>query len=217
HVIGKNVWKFHAVYWPALLLSARLPLPSRIVVHGFLTENGRKISKSRGGSLNPIDLIHEFGVDAVRYALLRGVSSSEDGDFSLDRLKALHDTDLANGLGNLARRLTTLAQRCGELSPDLPRRPPPPRGFAEALEAHALDSALSALLEIVSGLNREIDRERPWESPRTAARCVSEWIQRFHGAVYWLGSFLPRGSARLLKGLEACPIRACEVTFPRLS
>ena len=111
HVIGKNVWKFHAVYWPALLLSAGLPPPDEILIHGFLTENGRKISKSQGTAINPFACAEKYGADGVRYYLLRAVSPFDDGDFSCERLGQLYNADLANGLGNLCSRLTNLCQR----------------------------------------------------------------------------------------------------------
>ena len=99
HVIGKNVWKFHAVYWPALLLSAGLPLPDEILVHGFLTENGRKISKSVGNGIDPFAAVEHYGADAVRYYLLRGFSTFADGDFSSQRLGQIYHADLAMAWG----------------------------------------------------------------------------------------------------------------------
>jgi len=124
HVIGKNVWKFHAVYWPALLLSARLPVPDEIVVHGFVTVNGRKISKTKAEDeqnweqgeepvKEPHEYIAQFGADAVRYYLIRAIPPFRDGDFSARGLAAIYTTDLANGLGNLCTRLTTLCERAG--------------------------------------------------------------------------------------------------------
>ena len=113
HVIGKNVWKFHAVYWPALLLSAGLPLPDELVIHGFLTIDGRKIGKSLGNAIAPDDFIQRYGADAVRYFLLRAVPQFGDSDFSADRFAAVYEADLANGLGNLVSRLFTLAARSG--------------------------------------------------------------------------------------------------------
>ena len=110
HAIGKNVWKFHAVYWPALLLSAGFPVPDQIVVHGFLTNEGRKISKSSGDAADPIEYVDALGVDAVRHFLLRHVRPFEDSDFSRARLEAAYDADLAHGIGNLTSRLTALCE-----------------------------------------------------------------------------------------------------------
>jgi methionyl-tRNA synthetase len=113
HVIGKNVWKFHAVYWPALLLSAQLPLPNELFVHGFLTENGRKISKSLGNSIDPFEYQSQFGTDGLRHYLLKATSPFEDGDFSSSRIASVYRSDLANGLGNLVRRVTSLSSKSG--------------------------------------------------------------------------------------------------------
>ena len=113
HCIGKNVWKFHAVYWPALLLSAGIQCPDEIVVHGFLTENGEKISKSRGATIDPFDCVERFGADGVRYYLLRAITPTDDGDFSLSRLVTLYNSDLANGVDNLVSRLATLCEKAG--------------------------------------------------------------------------------------------------------
>ncbi len=158
HVIGKNVWKFHAVYWPAFLLSAGLPLPDEILIHGFLTENGRKISKSLGNSIDPFATMEHYGSDAVRYYLLRVLSPFADGDFSGARLGQLYQVDLANGLGNLVSRLMALSERaaygrCRFL--ELP--PPPPKGYAEALQYYAFDRALESLWATIGRINREIN------------------------------------------------------------
>lgn len=121
HCLGKNVWKFHAVYWPALLLSAGLPLPNELVIHGFLTVNGQKIGKSLGNAIDPHVPIARYGVDAVRYYLLRYISPWDDGDFSEERLHLAYTQDLANNLGNLLSRLTTLCRR-GNYQPVFPRQ-----------------------------------------------------------------------------------------------
>ena len=109
HFIGKNVWKFHAIYWPAILLSAGLPLPNEIVIHGFLTVDGKKISKSLGNAIDPLEVIDAFSGDTLRFYLLRCCSPFEDSDFSLAALTSAHNTYLVNGLGNLVSRLRTLA------------------------------------------------------------------------------------------------------------
>ncbi|MHC4601242.1 MAG: methionine--tRNA ligase [Planctomycetota bacterium] len=219
HVIGKNVWKFHAVYWPALLLSAGLSPPNRIVVHGFLTENGKRISKTRGSAIDPIELVAHFGADTVRYALLRGVSPFEDGDFSLERLKGLHDSDLANGLGNLARRLTSLCERLGPIETKPAAESDPPPGFVDSIEAFAFDRSLRCLWEVLASLNRDIDRVRPWECEKGTAdvrRILTPWLRSLHAVAFWLRPFLPNSAQKLQAALEAKPVRGCEVLFPRL-
>src|SRR3989344_1445248 len=105
HVIGKGITRFHAVYWPAFLLSAKLKLPKSIFVHGYFTINGQKMSKTLGNVINPADLIEKNGADALRYYLLAKFQPFTDGDFSEQKLKDVYNADLANGLGNLVARV----------------------------------------------------------------------------------------------------------------
>ncbi|MEV6524435.1 methionine--tRNA ligase [Longispora sp. NPDC051575] len=125
HLVGKGVLRFHAVYWPALLLSAGLPLPTEILVHDYLTVDGQKISKSTGTGVGPVALAHRYGTDALRWWLLREVPRVGDADFTEARLLARANADLAGGVGNLVHRVTTLARRhgCTPASP-APTTPP---------------------------------------------------------------------------------------------
>ncbi|GAG41692.1 unnamed protein product, partial [marine sediment metagenome] len=136
HVIGKNVWKFHAVYWPALLLSAGVPLPDKVIVHGFVTAEGRKIGKSLGNAVDPFACVEAFGLDAVRCYLLRAIPPFDDGDFSLGRLRQLYNTDLANGLGNLVSRLLTLCERADFGGFEVPGVPDAPTDYLTALDRY---------------------------------------------------------------------------------
>jgi len=111
HLLGKGVTRFHAVYWPAMLLSAGQPLPTDIYVHGYLTVAGERISKSGGTSVDPVALVERYGVDAVRWWLLREVPRAGDADFTVERLAARADTELANGLGNLVNRTVSMVHR----------------------------------------------------------------------------------------------------------
>ena len=162
HFLGKNVWKFHGVYWPALLLSAGLPLPQRLVVHGFLTEGGRKISKSTGGSVDPLGLIKQYGADALRFFLLAGISPFEDGDFSTERLRQVYNSHLANGLGNLCSRLQALAGRCGLSLQQERLQPPPPAGYGQFFEQGQFGRAAETVWSQIGAVNRQIDQVKPW-------------------------------------------------------
>jgi methionyl-tRNA synthetase len=235
HVIGKNVWKFHAIYWPALLMSAGLPLPSRILVHGFLTAEGRKIGKSLGNAVDPSALIDEYGSDALRYYLLAGFSPWDDGDFSKARLQGVYDRDLANGIGNLAARLTTLCEKAGVVSLDFDAlngtgeqthtqavgMPAIITDLDEYFEQFRFDHAARRIIEEVGRLNRIIDTEKPWEtltgrhSARTARRIV-EISGEFFRLSKWLEPFIPAGSAAIRSLFEARPIRKGPPVFPRL-
>jgi methionyl-tRNA synthetase len=175
HLVGKGVLRFHAVYWPALLLSAGLPLPTEIVVHDYLTVDGRKISKSSGAAPDPVDLVAAYGSDAVRWWLLREVPRLGDVDFTAERLVARANEDLANGLGNLVNRVVSLVHRFrGGVVPVAAAGVDP---GAAALEAAcravggAVDAALAgydfraaagAVWSIVVAANRYVEQARPW-------------------------------------------------------
>lgn len=104
HLIGKDILRFHAVYWPAMLMSAQLPLPKQVFGHGFLTKDGKKMGKSLGNTLDPFSLVEKYGSDAVRYYFLKEIELGEDGDFNEIRFVNTLNADLANDLGNLLNR-----------------------------------------------------------------------------------------------------------------
>ncbi len=221
HVIGKNVWKFHAVYWPALLLSARLPLPNEIVVHGFLTERGHKISKSRGNAINPFECVDSFGTDAVRYYLLKAVSPFNDSDFADDRLVQVYNSDLANGLGNLVSRVTSLCDTCNFGRYKTTSVQEAPKGYHQALRNYEFDKAVESLWKVIARLNRDIDRAKPWEDLKANRDAVlksqlSAWLQEIHRVSYWLAPFLPQTSEKIKAVLSGKAIRSCRALLPRL-
>lgn len=181
HMIGKGILRFHAVYWPAMLLSAGLPLPTTIFVHEYLTVEGRKISKSLGNAIDPGELVARFGTDVVRHWLLREVPRGEDADFTVERLVGRANADLANGLGNLLNRTVSMIRRwrAGVI---------PPPGTEEATEralrnlAAALPArvdaaladfdfrvALGAIWELVAAANRYVDETAPWTLAKRAS------------------------------------------------
>ncbi|MCK4525214.1 MAG: methionine--tRNA ligase, partial [Candidatus Andersenbacteria bacterium] len=116
HVIGKDILRFHTAIWPAMLLSIGLPLPKKIFVHGFITSDGKKMSKSVGNVIDPFEVIDKYGVDALRYYLLKEIPSGGDGDFSYKRFEELYQADLANGIGNLTARIITLGVKIEDWS-----------------------------------------------------------------------------------------------------
>ena len=220
HVIGKNVWKFHAILWPALLLSAELPLPDEILVHGFVTENGQKISKSRGNSIDPQIFVEEYGVDAVRYYLLRAISPFEDGDFSPERLRQVYNSDLANGLGNLVNRLITLFRKGNCSKIELAKTPPAPDSYHEHLKAYEFNKTLISLWEAIGRINRDIDQCRPWELLKAAntkelSVQLSGWFGELYALVYWLEPFLPSTSRKTANILSSGRNTEGKPLFPR--
>jgi methionyl-tRNA synthetase len=181
HVIGKGILRFHAVYWPAMLLSAGLPLPTTIFVHEYLTVEGRKISKSLGNAVDPGELVARFGTDVVRHWLLREVPRGEDADFTVERLIGRANADLANGLGNLLNRTVSMIRRwrAGVIpSPGAEEATERAvRALAEALPERvdrALGDfdfrvALGAIWELVAAANRYVDETAPWTLAKRAS------------------------------------------------
>lgn len=221
HLLGKGITRFHAVYWPAILLSAGIPLPSKILVHGYLTIDGKKIGKSAGNGVDPEPLIVRYGQDAVRWYLLRHQKSDADGDFSEDRLIEAHNADLSNQLGNLFSRALGIARRGG--LHDLPLRPVTSNEVwkqAIALEENvraavgrfAIHDALDSVVELLSEGNRFFTASEPWKLVRQA-ESNPETVNRLQdilGTVFGvveivavtLAPFIPDGSERLLKALR---------------
>ena len=221
HVIGKNVWKFHAIYWPALLISAGLDLPDRVFVHGFLTEDGRKISKSAGNAADPARYVATFGVDAVRYCLLAHTRPFEDTDFSARLIERVYRADLANTLGNLCTRLTALCEVAGVSGVTLDARLSAPQGYREHLEGFRFDLAAAGLWKSLRELNREIAEERPWESLKAGGGVavsskLSDWALRLCTVAHWLRPFVPSTASEIERALTASQIHKCRPLFPRL-
>lgn len=221
HVIGKNVWKFHAVYWPALLLSANLPLPNELLVHGFLTENGRKISKSLGNSVDPFEYINQYGADGVRHYLLKAVSPIDDGDFSKDRIQSVYHSELANGLGNLVSRVTSLCAkgRLGSYSPPTTVCPYP--GFDLAITSFRLDDAANIIWTAIASVNADVARTKPWELLKATDlvalhRLLKCWLDEIYRIAFWVGPFIPDASLKIIEQLKTSPICVSSALFPRL-
>jgi methionyl-tRNA synthetase len=221
HFIGKNVWKFHAVYWPALLLSAGLSLPEQIVVHGFLTNDGRKISKSTGDAVDPTEYVRRVGVDGVRYFLLRHVRPFEDTDFSTERLDAAYQADLVHGIGNLVSRVTALCEAANVGGSSASTLLPAHGGYRQHLTTFRFDLALAEIWSEITALNQEISATKPWDDVRTGCLTTARAkllpvVERLGSISHWLAPFLPSTSAAIRVQLSQAPIRKSGPLFPRL-
>jgi methionyl-tRNA synthetase len=231
HLVGKGVLRFHAVYWPAILLSAGEPLPTEILVHDYLTIDGSKISKSGAvaGSetADPVELVGRYGTDAVRWWLLREVPRVGDADFTAARLVARANEDLANGLGNLVSRVVTLVHRYRQGRVPRPDASPAaaggsalaaacaraPERVAEALAAFDFRAATAAVWDVVDEANRYVERTEPWLLARAerdgdpaAGRLLDEALALLVGACSELASrlapFLPGLAGRIRAALD---------------
>src|SRR5690606_2774776 len=111
HVSGKGINRFHSVYWIGMLLSAGIPLPKSISVHGYITSGGQKMGKSLGNAFDPFEMVKDFGLEPTRYFLLKEIPAHSDGDFTLEKFKESYTADLANGIGNLCSRVAKLCEK----------------------------------------------------------------------------------------------------------
>jgi len=185
HVVGKGILRFHAVYWPAFLLSAGLPLPTRIQVHPYLTVDGVKLSKSSVTTVDPLAVTDAFGTDALRWWFARDVGPVGDTDYTAPRLVERANDDLANGIGNVVHRVATLVRRARSAGVEVARQEPPaPDPDIEAIVASHLREfdlrgACAALLDAVAALNRDLEATAPWRlSPDERAAELSRLLGR---------------------------------------
>lgn len=173
HIIGKDILRFHAVYWPAMLLSSKTPLPKELFVHGFITANGQKMSKSLGNVIDPVAFAEKVGVDPLRYYLLREIPADDDGDFSEEKFKVRYNADLANGLGNFASRVLTLSEKLNPwslsadyrlLSADSTHAIGEVRkAVADAMAEKKFHDALAHVWRLVTYGDKMVNATKPWE------------------------------------------------------
>jgi methionyl-tRNA synthetase len=241
HLVGKDILRFHAMIWPAMLLSAGLELPKNIYVHGFVTVEGEKMSKSLGNVIDPFALIEKYGLDPVRYFLLRELPSSEDGDFSYKKLEDRYNGDLANGLGNLLQRVITLIDKNldGELiyKTDLINADVALRiedafeKYRKNIDNFELHESLAAIWELVSVANSYVDTNKPWETaksdPDKFLITITNLMTLLFNIARLLKPFIPTTSERIYERLGIKEgedpldgykfiIRKGEPLFPRL-
>jgi methionyl-tRNA synthetase len=220
HIIGKDIIRFHAVYWPAFLMSAGLPLPKRVFAHGFLLNKGEKMSKSLGNVVDPVNLVNHFGLDQVRYFFLREVSFGQDGSYSEEGIGVRINADLANGIGNLASRsLSMIVKNCDGQIPKPGEFSDEDKAMLAAADAllaicreeigkQAIHKALAAIIAVVSETDRYFAGQEPWalkktdqERMGTVLYVTAEVVRQI---AILLQPYMPQSSSKLLD-LVAAP------------
>jgi methionyl-tRNA synthetase len=210
HFVGKDILRFHAIYWPAFLMAAGLEPPRRVFAHGWWTIEGAKMSKSLGNAIDPVALVEEFGLDPLRYFLLREVPFGQDGDFQRKALIGRLNGELADALGNLANRTLALLQRnCDGALPAAADGPLPlaalPQRVGEHLERQEFHLALDAVFAAIRAANGYITEQQPWALKRTDEARMRAVLRHLHDALRvfatLLQPFMPGSMAALLDQL----------------
>jgi methionyl-tRNA synthetase len=236
HLIGKDIVRFHAVYWPAFLMSAGLPLPRQVYGHGFLLSRGEKMSKSVGNVIDPMELADRFGVDALRYFLLREVPFGQDGSYSAEAIVNRANAELANSYGNLAQRTLSMIYKNlngilppkGEHEGDLQLlnlvRQTVAEEMPEAFGRFAFSVGIEAWLRAVFACNAYVDTQAPWTLRKTDSERMAAVLGTLVTAVRELtqaiAPIIPQSAQRLLDVIDAgrggAPIPQPTPLFPKL-
>lgn len=216
HVIGKGISRFHAVYWPAFLLSAKLEPPKSIFIHGYFTINGQKMSKTLGNVIDPFALIKKYGAESLRYYFLREIPSTADGDFSERRFKELYNADLANGLGNLVARVAKLSESLTFSKDNYD-------GFSDEYKKDLEDFKFNEVLEIlwngVRQIDKYIDTNEPWKilDKKQLTQVLQPAINSIRKISHELSPFLPETAQKILNQFKGPSITSQPPLFPRLA
>lgn len=211
HIIGKGISRFHAVYWPAFLLSAGLALPKTIFIHGYFTVNGQKMSKTLGNVIDPFALIKKYGADPLRYYFLREIPSTADGDFSEKRFKELYNADLANGLGNLVARVAKLKEGGTYQASGVKFENVNTGEYKKAIEEFRFHDALEIVWRKVKSTDQYINDKTPWKLQGEELKKILEpAVKQIQEIAILLQPFLPNTAEKILN-------KTAGSLFPRLT
>ncbi len=214
HCIGKDILRFHSLLWPAMLLSLGLNLPKVILVHGYLTSNGQKMSKSLGNVIDPFELVKKYsstgspqvGADAVRYYLLREIPSVKDGDFTYEKFEGRYNSDLASGVGNLLARVRVMADGIGFKENNLKvvdlKIKETRKNYKKSLEEFKFNESLKVIWDLISFSDKYIDKEKPWEKKEDSTQVLGNLLVALDNIAELLKPFLPETSEKIIKEIE---------------
>lgn len=215
HIIGKDINRFHTVYWPAMLLSAGVDLPKQILIHGFVNaKGGEKFSKSLGNAPDPKDVIEQYGLEPIRYYLLSQTPIDADSEFTPERFEEVYTADLANGLGNLVSRVAKLCENNQIAAPDAPTNFDPK--MTTFLESYKFNEALGHIWSEISEADKKINKEKPWTLEGDKAKeILLDIIKRIRHIAFNLQPFMPETAEKILKQFSR-EIKSTDPLFPRI-
>ncbi|MBR3115647.1 methionine--tRNA ligase [Candidatus Saccharibacteria bacterium] len=201
--VGKDILRFHAILWPAMLLGLGLPLPKVLVSHGMVLSNGQKMSKSIGNVVEPMEVIDKYGLEAFRYYFLRHVDTFADSDFTWEKYSDAYNNELANDLGNLVQRLATLAKKNSIVVEQPLEGLTPSKEYCDLMNEFKFARAFDVVWEKIQSLNKRIDDEKPWSLAKNGEtelldKCMTELIKDLLQANYELIPFLPNTAERIV-------------------
>ncbi|MEO8862905.1 MAG: methionine--tRNA ligase [Candidatus Saccharimonadales bacterium] len=221
-VLGKDILRFHAAIWPGILFSLGLPLPKLLFVHGFITNSGKKMSKTLGNVVHPMDVVNYYGADAFRYYFLRHIPSYGDGDFSWERLHNAYNNELGNELGNAVQRTAAMiTQYQNGVIGQTPSAEHDQAQYWEALDKCKFDRALDEAWGQVRGLNQYIDEQKPWEINKQGdlehlREVLAYQVASLLEIAALLSPFMPETAVKIRHVFETGIVRPIEGTlFPR--
>ena len=216
--VGKDILRFHAIIWPAMLMGLGLPLPRNLVSHGMVLSNGQKMSKSIGNVVDPVEVLDRHGVDAFRYFFLRHIDTFADSDFTWEKFENSYNNELANDLGNLVQRLATLANK-NDISFDESFKPELSEEYKSYMNKFEYSKAFDFVWEKIQDINRRIDEEKPWALAKSGDveklnNCMNDLIRSLLCANEMLKPFLPNASEKISEVFKN-PIKPGEPLFPK--
>ncbi len=215
HIVGKDMLRFHTGIWPGMLLSAGIELPKKVLVHGFLTVEGRKMSKSLGNVMSPLELIKKYPADTIRFALIKSVTFGEDGDFSEKILVERHNNELADKLGNLVSRVASLIEKNGEQKTENKLiKKLKLKGIEKYIENCELDKALNEIFAFIDVCNEYVQNKKPWETKdKKVLYELKESILKIAELLY---PFIPSTSEKITKQFSAKNIKKQGILFKKI-
>lgn len=218
HIIGKDINRFHTVYWPAMLLSAGLPLQKQILIHGFVNaKGGEKFSKSLGNAPEPKEVIDKYGLEPIRYYMLSQVPIQDDHDFTFERFEEVYNADLANGLGNLVARVAKLCETHNIVVEDRANTQAFDPDMTRYLEEYKFNEALSHIWGEIAEADKKVNEEKPWElSGEKLNQVLLDLVKRIQHIAFNLQPFLPETSEKILQQFSG-QIKSAPPLFPRIS